>query len=271
MNLPGIHLCIVQPVGYVHSLGFLDQARFLRHQFRRLGAVVSLAKNRLRHDAVNIGFGILFDLKGATQNTVLPSLACRPAPLQLTWQGFPGTTGAPCIDYLIGDEMVTPLAPLAPLAQSAHFAETIAQLPHRYQPNDAQRTRPLTAKRSECGVLQDKLRLCAFHPSCKISAKVFDTWLLGKTFARRVAASLLHAFGADELVCHSGDAYRAQVLALAEASPCRQALREHLLAQQHNALFDDRRMARDLGALWTRMWQRAVDGLPPEALPAQPA
>jgi SAM-dependent methyltransferase len=57
MHLPAIHLCIVQPAGYVHSLGFLDQARYLRWQFRRMGAEITLAKNRLRHDAVNIIFG----------------------------------------------------------------------------------------------------------------------------------------------------------------------------------------------------------------------
>jgi len=54
---PEIHLCIQQPAGYVHSLGLLDQARYFRYQFRRLGANVSLAKNRLRHDAVNFIFG----------------------------------------------------------------------------------------------------------------------------------------------------------------------------------------------------------------------
>jgi SAM-dependent methyltransferase len=56
-KLPKIHLCIQQPIGYVHSLGLLDQARYFRYQFRRLGAEVSLAKNRLRHDAVNFVFG----------------------------------------------------------------------------------------------------------------------------------------------------------------------------------------------------------------------
>jgi SAM-dependent methyltransferase len=56
-HLSDIHLCIVQPVGYVHSLGFIDPARYFRHQFRRFGARVSMAKNRLRHDAVNFVFG----------------------------------------------------------------------------------------------------------------------------------------------------------------------------------------------------------------------
>lgn len=55
--LPEIHLCIVQPLAYVHSLGLLDQARYFRWQFRRLGAKVTLGKNRLRDGAVNFVFG----------------------------------------------------------------------------------------------------------------------------------------------------------------------------------------------------------------------
>jgi SAM-dependent methyltransferase len=56
-QLPPVHLCIVQPLGYVHSLGLLDPARYFRWQFRRFGADVTMAKNRLRHDAVNFVFG----------------------------------------------------------------------------------------------------------------------------------------------------------------------------------------------------------------------
>ncbi len=52
-----IHLCIVQPPGYVHSMALLDAALYFRHQLRGLGAEVSVAKNRLRHDAVNLIFG----------------------------------------------------------------------------------------------------------------------------------------------------------------------------------------------------------------------
>jgi len=56
LDLP-IHLCIIQPGEYVHALGFLDQARYFRHHLRRLGVSVSIGKNRLRHDAVNLVFG----------------------------------------------------------------------------------------------------------------------------------------------------------------------------------------------------------------------
>ena len=57
MTLPDIHLCIVQPAGHEQALGLLDPARYFRYHFRRLGARVSLSKNRLRHDAVNFVFG----------------------------------------------------------------------------------------------------------------------------------------------------------------------------------------------------------------------
>lgn len=52
-----IHLVIVQPVHYVHSLGFLDTADYLQYWLHKQGLEVTVAKNRLRHDAVNIVFG----------------------------------------------------------------------------------------------------------------------------------------------------------------------------------------------------------------------
>jgi predicted O-linked N-acetylglucosamine transferase (SPINDLY family) len=117
-----------------------------------------------------LGIDLLVDLKGATYDTLLPVLAQRPAPLQATWLGFPGTTGAPYIDYLIGDRVVSPLE------NAAHFGEKIAQLPHCYQSNDARRALPQPSSRADWGVPDDALLLCAFHQSYKISAAVFDQW-----------------------------------------------------------------------------------------------
>ena len=123
-----------------------------------------------RSACASLGIDILVDLKGATQDTLLPVFAARPAPLQVSWLGFPGTTGAAYIDYLIGDPVVTPLA------HAAHFAEKIAQMPLCYQPNDARRERPRPSNRSDWGVPDDALLLCAFHQSYKISEEVFDVW-----------------------------------------------------------------------------------------------
>mgnify|MGYP000947062750 FL=1 len=55
--LPPIHLCLMQPVGDVESLALLDPLRYWRWQLRRMGAQVSVARNRLRHEAVNFVFG----------------------------------------------------------------------------------------------------------------------------------------------------------------------------------------------------------------------
>ncbi len=57
----------MQPSGFVHSLGFLDQARYFRYQFRRLGATVTIGKNRLREDAVNFVFGAHLGFPAAWQ------------------------------------------------------------------------------------------------------------------------------------------------------------------------------------------------------------
>lgn len=67
-KLPNLHLCVQQPTGYVHSLGLLDQARYFRYQFSRLGAEVSVAKNRLRYDAVNFVFGAHLGFEGGLRD-----------------------------------------------------------------------------------------------------------------------------------------------------------------------------------------------------------
>ncbi|MCI28198.1 putative UDP-N-acetylglucosamine--peptide N-acetylglucosaminyltransferase SEC-like, partial [Trifolium medium] len=56
--------------------------------------------------------------------------AMKPAPIQVSYMGFPGTTGATYIDYLVTDEFVSPL-------QYAHiYSEKIVHLPHCYFVND---------------------------------------------------------------------------------------------------------------------------------------
>ena len=56
-SLPAIHICLISPAGYVHADALLDPAQYFAWQFRRLGADVTLARNFIRHDAVNFIFG----------------------------------------------------------------------------------------------------------------------------------------------------------------------------------------------------------------------
>lgn len=113
---------------------------------------------------------LLIDLKGYTAENRMGVLARRPAPVQATYLGFPGTTGAFFMDYIIGDPVVTPIA------HEAHFAEKIAQMPFSYQPNDQQRARPLPLTRQDVGLPQDALVLCGFNQAYKISGEVLDVW-----------------------------------------------------------------------------------------------
>ena len=96
--------------------------------------------------------------------------------------------------------------------------------------------------------------------------------LVGAPFAQRVAASLMHTAGLDDLICDDVEQYVQTVVALAQDAPRRATLRERLIAQRDtNPLFDGQRFARDIEALFARMWERAAAGLPPEHLSAAPA
>jgi predicted O-linked N-acetylglucosamine transferase (SPINDLY family) len=122
---------------------------------------------RIREDQI----GLLLDLKGYTLGSRMDVLAHRPAPIQVAWLGFPGTAGAPSLDYFIGDPVTTPLD------AQAHFTECIAQMPHCYQPNDSQRTRPDPVTRQQCGLPEDASFVYAsFNMSYKIVPEVFAAW-----------------------------------------------------------------------------------------------
>ncbi|RMH37536.1 MAG: tetratricopeptide repeat protein, partial [Gammaproteobacteria bacterium] len=115
---------------------------------------------------------ILIDLKGHTEDALLEVLAQRPAPLQLTYLGYPGTTGAPFIDSVIADSVVLP-EQLTP-----HFSEHPIRLNHCYQVNDVKRPRPQThMPRSVFGFRDEDVVLACFNNSWKISKAMLECWL----------------------------------------------------------------------------------------------
>lgn len=121
---------------------------------------------RIRAD----GIDILVDLKGHTRDSRIEVLAARPAPVQVSWLGYPGTSGADYVDYIVGDPVVTPLA------AEADFSEKIAQMPWSYQPNDRQRALPPAPGRAACGLPDDAVVLCCFNQAYKILPDALDAW-----------------------------------------------------------------------------------------------
>jgi predicted O-linked N-acetylglucosamine transferase (SPINDLY family) len=94
---------------------------------------------------------------------------------------------------------------------------------------------------------------------------------LGSTFPGRVAASALHAVGLPELVTQSLAEYAALALALARDPERLAALKSKLLRARDTApLFDTARLARDLEAAYTAMWERQQAGLPAASFAVKP-
>lgn len=124
------------------------------------------AAARIRADGVDI----LVDLKGYTQHARPEIAAHRPAPVQVQWLGYPGTTGTGFIDYVIGDPLVTPLD------HQPFYAERIVQLPVCYQPNDRNRPIGPTPSRAACGLPERGVVFCCFNAAYKITPALFDLW-----------------------------------------------------------------------------------------------
>ncbi|WP_083749028.1 tetratricopeptide repeat protein [Pelomonas sp. KK5] len=132
---------------------------------------------------------IVVDLKGHTADSRFAALARRPAPVQVSWLGFPGSSGAGFIDYIVGDAIVTPLA------DAPHYSEQIAQLPGCYQPADGTRERTEPPSRAELGLPGDAFVLLGANPVYKITPPVFEAWM---EILRRAPRAVLWQLSAGE-------------------------------------------------------------------------
>lgn len=148
---------------------------------------------RLRAD----GLDVLVDLKGYTAGDRLGVMAHRPCPVQVTWLGYPGTTGTDFIDYVIADEYIIPHG------AERHYSERVLRLPTCYQPNDRQRVRVAPLERQSYGLPQNAFVFCCFNQAVKIVPEVFARWM---SLLRRVPDSVLwmleeNRWALDNLKC----------------------------------------------------------------------
>lgn len=115
---------------------------------------------------------ILIDLNGHTKNARQGIFAYRPAKIQINFLGYPGTTGANYMDYIIADQVVIPNK------SKFFYSENIIRLPYSYMPTD--NTRKISNKiitRKEVGLPPKGIVFCCFNNSYKISSNEFDIWM----------------------------------------------------------------------------------------------
>ena len=122
---------------------------------------------RIRADSVDI----LVDLKGYTTDARPEIVALRPAPIQVSYLGYPGTMGTHAIDYVLVDPFV------APADQQEHFTETLVHLPHCYEVNDRRRPIAPAHSRAEYGLPENGFVFCCFNSPHKITPAIFDIWM----------------------------------------------------------------------------------------------
>ncbi len=133
---------------------------------------------------------IAVDLKGHTRDARLRILSHRPAPIQVNYLGYPGTTGAEFMDYVIVDPFVVPAA------QQSNFTEKLVHLPECYQVNDSRREiAERTPSRAECGLPERAFVFCCFNNNYKMTPTFFDIWM---RLLKAVPGSVIWLLGDNE-------------------------------------------------------------------------
>jgi predicted O-linked N-acetylglucosamine transferase (SPINDLY family) len=159
--------------------------QYADHWRALVGLSDAQAAERIRAD----GIDVLIDLAGHTGGNRLLAFARRPAPVQLSYLGYLGTTGLQVMDYYVTDSHSDP-----PGLTEAHFQEKLLRVPACamcYQPGDAPEARAELPARQA-----GQVTLASLNPLCKLTDEVLDLW--SRILAALPGARLLLRRGAEE-------------------------------------------------------------------------
>jgi protein O-GlcNAc transferase len=143
----------------------------LRKGFDRFIDAENMSDLEIAEKARELEIDIAIDLSGQTQYAKPGIFSFRAAPIQVNWLGYPGTSGADFIDYIVADKTVIP--------ESHHqfYTEKVVYLPDTYMVDDSKRipsSRVFT--REECGLPENAFVFCCFNNDYKFNPHVLDGW-----------------------------------------------------------------------------------------------
>lgn len=151
-----------------------DGTEFRRRVLNAMDHVIrigSLDDRQAAESIRNHEIDILIDLHGLTAGARPEILAYRPAPLQLTYLGFPGPTGLPWIDYVIADRY------LIPEETTQYFTEKPLYIPHCFQVSDRKREIGPLPSRTEYSLPDNTFVFCCFNNNYKYTPELFASWV----------------------------------------------------------------------------------------------
>jgi predicted O-linked N-acetylglucosamine transferase (SPINDLY family) len=146
--------------------------RRLEAAFDRFVDVTELPDVKIATLLRELEVDIAVDLMGHTQGQRTGIFAHRAAPVQVGYLGYPGTSGAPYLDYVIGDAVVIPVG------EEESYSERVVRLPHCYLPTDDRR--PIDGEsitRRSAGLPATGFVFCAFNSPTKFTRPMFGIWL----------------------------------------------------------------------------------------------
>jgi predicted O-linked N-acetylglucosamine transferase (SPINDLY family) len=160
---------------HCYSYGIDDGSTYRKHiaaqcdKFVDINAVGHIeAAKKIFEDRVDI----LVDMKGFTRNNRMEICALRPAPVQVNYLGFTGTTGADFMDYIDTDNVVTPEA------EAPCYSVRFIYMPSSYMFQDGCKkisgTKP---SRDDFGLPENDFVFCNFNLPYKIDPAIFDRWM----------------------------------------------------------------------------------------------
>lgn len=119
---------------------------------------------------LNIDIAISLGIPDPENHRIYHLFSNRAAPIQISYLGYPGTSGASFMDYIIADETTIPLN------NRKYFTEKIIYLPNCYLPNDNRKVSTIQILEENL-IFKDKFIYCCFHSNYKLNPKLFNSWM----------------------------------------------------------------------------------------------